>query len=116
MVATGSSKPSYQTTPSTVIVSLETESEDAGNVSMGGLTTKRVENDMPFDDTVNHVINMGTMLEAMETNLRLEIQGVCFDKTTNITDHLHKCLDKGKMAAKANEASMVAELMNQMKK
>ena len=31
----------------------------------------QVENDMVFDETVNHVINMGTMLEAMETTLRL---------------------------------------------
>ena len=38
----------------------------------------------------------------------LDIQGVCFDKTTNITDHLHKCLDKGKVAAQANERNMVS--------
>lgn len=82
---------------------------------------------MPFDETMNHVINMGTILEAMETNARslpcctpsnffltescfgsLDIQGVCFDKTTNITDHLHKCLDKGKVAAQANERNMVS--------
>jgi len=101
---------------STIIVHLKTDTEEAGSVSMGGLTTKQVENDMPFDETMNHVINMGTILEAMETNARLDIQGVCFDKTTNITDHLHKCLDKGKVAAQANERNMVAELMGKIGK
>eukprot|EP00656_Telonema_subtile_P003519 TRINITY_DN11600_c0_g2_i1.p1 TRINITY_DN11600_c0_g2~~TRINITY_DN11600_c0_g2_i1.p1 ORF type:complete len:279 (+),score=73.19 TRINITY_DN11600_c0_g2_i1:49-885(+) len=100
---------------STVLVSIGTDSAERGTTRMGGSTTKQVENDLPFDETVNHVVNMGTMLEAMETTLRLEVQGVCFDKTTNITDHLHKCVDKGKAKARANEHAMVAELLGKMK-
>jgi len=101
---------------STVIVSIGTDSSERGTMRLGGSTTKQIENDMVFDETVNHVINMGTMLEGMETTLRHEIQGVCFDKTTNITDHLHKCIDKHKMRAQANEAALVAELMAKRKK
>jgi len=46
---------------------------------------------------------------------RSEVQGVCFDKTTNITDHLHKCIDKNQAKAKVNEHAMVAELLGKMK-
>jgi len=55
---------------STIITTLETESAGAGHVQMSGSTTKQVENDLPFDEAVTHVVNMGTMLEAMETSLR----------------------------------------------
>lgn len=100
---------------STVIISMSTESAGAGEVLMTGSTSKQVENDLPFDEAVTHVVNMGTMLEAMETALRLDIQGVCFDKTQNIIDTLHSCADPSQKAASAQQAEMVAELTGRLK-
>jgi len=99
---------------STIIVTMGTETEGTGEVQMSGSTTKQVENDMPFDESVTHVINMGTMLEAMETALRLDIQGVCFDKTQNIIDTLHSCADPSQKMAQQKQADMVAELTGRL--
>ena len=99
---------------STIILSMSTDSATAGTCEMAGTNTKQVENDMPFDESVSHVINMGTMLEAMETALRLDIQGVCFDKTQNIIDTLHSCADPSQKEASARQAEMVAELTGKL--
>jgi len=99
---------------STIIISMGTESAAGGSTSMSGSTTKQVENDLPFDESVTHVINMGTMLEAMETALRLDIQGVCFDKTQHITDTLHSCVDPSQKEANARQADVVAELTGKL--
>jgi len=99
---------------STIIVTMCTESAEAGEVQMSGSTTERAENDLPFDENVTHVINMGTMLEAMETSLRLDILGVCFDKSQNIIDTLHSCADQSQQEAKQRQAEMVAELAGKL--
>jgi len=100
---------------STIIVSMGTETAEAGEVQMSGSTTKQVENDMPFDESVTHIVNMGTLLEAMETALRLDIQGVCFDKTQNIIDTLHSCADPSQKEATQRQHDMVAELAGRLK-
>jgi len=100
---------------STIIVSMCTETAAGGETEMSSSTTKQVENDMPFDETVTHVINMGTMLEAMETALRLDIQGVCFDKTQNIIDTLHSCADPRQKEAAKKQAALVAELAGKLR-
>jgi len=100
---------------STIIVTACTESAGGGLTEMSGSTTKQVENDMQFDESVTHVINMGTMLEAMETALRLDVQGVCFDKSQNIIDTLHSCADPGQKDAADRQAAIVAELTGKLK-
>lgn len=45
---------------------------------------------------------------------RLDIQGVCFDKTQNIIDTLHSCADPSEKMARQKQADMVAELTGRL--
>lgn len=55
---------------STVILSLGTGAEELGKMDLGGNMVRQVEQDMPVEDDMSHVANIGKMVEDMEIKMR----------------------------------------------
>jgi len=75
---------------STVMLSLETQNEFTGQVSLSGSLQRQEEKDFQVNDQNPHVINMGKMIEDMEFKLRTTIETIYFGKTKDITNELRQ--------------------------
>jgi capping protein beta len=87
---------------STVMLSLETQTEQTGNVSLSGSLTRQDEKDAPVNDANPHIINIGRMIEDMEFKLRTTIETIYFGKTKDIVNELRQATAVGIMKQKQN--------------
>ena len=55
---------------STVILHLGSNSESLGEMNLSGNMTRQVEQDMPVEDDGSHIINVGKLIEDMESKMR----------------------------------------------
>ena len=55
---------------STVILHLGAKSESLGDLALGGNLTRQVEQDLPVEHDGSHVVNVGKMVEDMESKIR----------------------------------------------
>jgi len=75
---------------STVMLSLETQTEQTGQVSLSGSLTRQDERDFPVNNENPHLINIGRMIEDMEFKLRTTIETIYFGKTKDIMNELRQ--------------------------
>jgi capping protein beta len=75
---------------STVMLSLETQTEQTGQVSLAGSLTRQEERDFPVNEANPHLINLGRMIEDMEIRLRNTIEIIYFGKTKDIANMLRQ--------------------------
>ena len=61
--------PHYKLT-STVILHLGAQSEQLGELNLGGNLTRQVKQDMPVKSDGSHIVNIGRMVEDMEIKIR----------------------------------------------
>jgi len=73
---------------SSVILSLETHTKYAGRVSLAGNLSRQEEKELPVEETNDHVLNFGRMIEEMEFKLRTTLETVYFGKTQDIVNEL----------------------------
>ncbi|VDK19281.1 unnamed protein product [Anisakis simplex] len=79
---------------STVMLWLQTNKEGSGMMNLGGSLTRQVEADHPVNDSVNtHLVNMGRMIEDMESKIRSTLNEIYFGKTKQIVCELRTTLD-----------------------
>lgn len=69
---------------STVMLSVETQSENTGMVRLAGSLTRQEEADRPVTDQSPHITNIGRMVEDMENRLRSVIDVIYFGKTKEV--------------------------------
>merc|ERR1712188_153864 len=86
-VQEGGSNAHYKLT-STVMLSIETETDATGNVALSGNLTRQQEDDYPVSEDSPHVCNIGRMVEEMEYKLRQTLETIYFGKTKDIANEL----------------------------
>jgi capping protein beta len=82
---------------STVMLSIETQNEQTGNVSLAGSLTRQEEKDMVVDANNPHLSNIGRMVEDMEIKLRTTLELIYFGKTKDIVNELRSLVGAGVM-------------------
>uniref|UniRef100_A0A1I8ERW5 F-actin-capping protein subunit beta n=1 Tax=Wuchereria bancrofti TaxID=6293 RepID=A0A1I8ERW5_WUCBA len=79
---------------STVMLWLQMTKQASGMMNLGGSVTRQVEADHPVNDSTNtHLINIGKMIEDMESKIRSTLNEVYFGKTKQIVGELRTTLD-----------------------
>jgi capping protein beta len=73
---------------STVILSLDTETDALGGLDLSGNMVRQVEQDMAVEDDSSHVANIGKMVEDMELKMRNLLQEVYFGKAKDVVGDL----------------------------
>jgi capping protein beta len=73
---------------STVMLSIETETNTTGQVSLAGSLTRQDEKDFPVNEANPHVSNVGRMVEEMEIKLRNILDQIYFGKTKEVVNEL----------------------------
>jgi len=77
-------RPSHYKLTSTVLTWLVSEGDEV--VNLGGSVTRQKEDDIASDN--GHTENIGRMVEAMENNIRSQIDSVYFGKTRDVVNSM----------------------------
>jgi len=93
-----SSKSAHYKLTSTVMLSIETETDAAGTVSLAGSLTRQAQQDTPVNDNNPHICNIGRMVEDMEIKLRQTLETIYFGKTKDIANELRSQVASGELA------------------
>lgn len=99
-----SGKATYKLT-STIILALQNETKGAGQSKIMGHMTRQQEKEDKVTKDQPHMVNMGRMIEDMESKMRNELETVYFGKTKEIVSRLRK---------QAGPQSMTAALLGEM--
>lgn len=92
VVEISNSKPATYRLTSTIMLSIETETESTGRVSLAGNLTRQEEAKFPVTTQQSHIANMGRMIENMEIKLRTTIETIYFGKTKDIASELRNVM------------------------
>jgi len=82
-------KANYKLT-STVMLGIETETDQSGRINLGGSLTRQTEQGCAVDQQNPHVSNIGRMVEDMEMKLRTTLETIYFGKTKDIVNDLRQ--------------------------
>jgi capping protein beta len=93
-----SSKSAHYTLTSTVMLTIETETEATGNVSLAGSLTRQAQQDASVSDASPHISNIGRMVEDMELKLRQTLETIYFGRTKDIANELRSQIAAGELA------------------
>lgn len=73
---------------STVILDIRSKSKGLGTLDLSGNLTRQSEQTLPTTDETSHIVNVGSMIEDMESKLRIVLNEVYFGKTRDIIGDL----------------------------
>ena len=110
-VQEGASNAHYKLT-STVMLSIETETDATGSVGLSGNLTRQQENDYPVSDDSPHVCNIGRMVEDMEYRLRQILETIYFGKTKDIANELRQSMSSHDLKKRMEVQSKITGAMN----
>ena len=105
--AKGKAAATYKLT-TTVMLGMAASNVAIGSSNLSGTLTRREEKTLPFENNLSHVQNIGTMIEAMEKRMLLQMEEVYFGKTNEI---MSKVRVKARPTGVANQSNMFAEMM-----
>ena len=105
--AKGKSAATYKLT-TTVMLGMAASNAAIGSSNLSGTLTRREEKVSPFESNLSHVQNIGSMIEAMEKRMLLQMEEVYFGKTNEI---MGKVRVKARPTGVANQSTMFAEMM-----
>jgi capping protein beta len=80
---------------STVMLAMSVQRSDAGSVDLSGSLTRQSERRSPVSAVNTHVVNMGKMIEAMETDLRSSLDQLYVQKTREVLSGIRKSYAAG---------------------
>jgi len=92
-----SKKNAHYKLTSTVMLSIETETEATGIVNLAGSLTRQSDAEYPVSDASPHVCNIGRMVEDMEYRLRSTLETIYFGKTKDIANELRQSVGAGEL-------------------
>merc|ERR1711963_441332 len=107
-----SSKNAHYKLTSTVMLSIETETEATGTVQLAGSLTRQAEQDSPVNDMNPHVCNIGRMVEEMEYRLRQILETIYFGKTKDIANELRQAMSAHDLKKRMEAHSKITGAMN----
>lgn len=73
---------------STVILDMRSKSKGLGTLDLSGNLTRQSQQTLSISDESSHVVNIGSMIEDMESKLRSVLNDVYFGKTRDIIGDL----------------------------
>uniref|UniRef100_A0A914E5D0 F-actin-capping protein subunit beta n=1 Tax=Acrobeloides nanus TaxID=290746 RepID=A0A914E5D0_9BILA len=73
---------------STIMLWLQTDNDSTGTMNIGGSLTRQVEQDCPVNEQNPHLVNIGKMIEELESKMRSMLNDVYFGKTRQIVGDL----------------------------
>lgn len=73
---------------STVILDINSKVNGLGSLELGGNLTRQTEQTLPVEDSLSHIINLGQMIEDIESKMRNVLNEVYFGKTRDIIGDL----------------------------
>jgi len=107
-----SKKNAHYKLTSTVMLSIETDTEQTGKVTLSGSLTRQSESDGPVVDMSSHVPNIGKLVEDMEIKLRTTLETIYFGKTKDIVNNdLRLFAGAAQLKARQNIAKQVTGSM-----
>jgi capping protein beta len=99
-------KPCHYKLTSTVMLSIETQTEATGKVSLAGNLTRQQEADFPVSNPQSHIANIGRLVEDMEIKLRTTLDTIYFGKTKDIFNQMRSMM--GSSVSRVRDAQMTA--------
>ncbi|KAJ1741110.1 F-actin-capping protein subunit beta [Coemansia sp. RSA 989] len=81
-------------------------------INLSGSLTRQDERDLPIEDMNSHVVNIGRMVEDMESKMRNSLQEVYFGKTHDIVNGLRSATD---LEETKNRERLQRDLFGQLK-
>lgn len=109
-VQKGAKNAHYKLT-STVMLSIETETEATGTVHLAGSLTRQSSQDCPVNDLNPHVSNIGRMVEDMELKLRQTLETIYFGKTKDIANELRSMVGTGELEKRRHMQKQITGAM-----
>lgn len=111
---TGGKSAHYKLT-TTIMLWLQSESEQSGNMNLGGSITRQSEADKELSSSDfghAHVKNIGEMVEEMETKCRLALNDIYFGKTKDLTNQIRSV---GSLAERDDQNRMQKSFLEDLK-
>jgi len=97
---------------STVMLSIETETDGTGNVNLSGSLTRQETKDFPVNDASPHVTNIGRMVEDMESKLRTTLEQIYFGKTKEVvTVSLRNAMGNSELEKRKNLSNQIGSAL-----
>nr|CDS33771.1 F actin capping protein subunit beta [Hymenolepis microstoma] len=95
---------------STVIMWIETNTSDCGASTLSGHLSRVLDREFPLPDRKQHIVNIGTLVESHENQMRSTLNDVYFGTSKSIIDSMRSYhsadeeLARRKLAQNMNEA------------
>jgi len=89
------------------MLSIETETDATGSVNLSGSLTRQEEKDFPVNDVNPHTINIGRMVEEMESKLRLTLEHIYFGKTKEVVATLRNQIGSAELDKRKNLSNQI---------
>ncbi|KAK9454630.1 F-actin-capping protein subunit beta [Dipodascopsis uninucleata] len=96
---------------STIILNVVTTSSALGKFDLGGNLTRQVEQDLPVEDELSHIANIGRMVEDIESKMRNQLQEVYFGKTKDIVCDLRSL---GSLSTAREDRKLQSEVVSNL--
>ena len=96
---------------STIMLYMLTNTQSLGDMNLSGSMNRQIEQDYPVDDASAHIVNIGRMVEDMETKMRNSLQEVYFGKTKDIVNDLRSL---GSLEDSRRQARIQKELVGRL--
>jgi len=106
-----SKKNAHYKLTSTIMLSIETETEATGTVTLSGNLTRQEEADYPVTEHSPHVCNIGRMVEGMENKLRSTLETIYFGKTKDIANELRQATSARELKRRMEVQQQIAGQM-----
>jgi len=104
-------KPAHYKLTSTVMLSIETSTEQTGKVTLAGNLTRQTESDAQAANPLAHIANIGRLIEDMEIKLRMTLETIYFGKTKDIVNQLRSMMGASIMKTQAAMAANIAAVV-----
>ena len=97
---------------STVMLNMNMDKEDCGKTSLAGSVTRQAERTAGIEGERNHVGNMGSMVEDMESDMRQHLLAITYvEKMGDILRETRNISDGKKDAISANASALNAAVL-----
>lgn len=111
VIEISSGSPATYKLTSTIMLSIETETEQTGRVSLAGNLTRQEESKFSVANPQSHISNMGRMIENMENKLRSTIETIYFGKTKDIVSDLRNQITSSALKMREAQAKGISSAL-----
>ncbi|XP_049849247.1 F-actin-capping protein subunit beta-like [Schistocerca gregaria] len=98
---------------STIMLSIQTNTEQTGDVCLAGNLTRQEEGTFPVKNQKSHIANFGRMIENMENKLRMTTETIYFGKTKNIVSDLRTIMSASSLKARQTAMKNISTAISQ---